>query len=260
METGSNHKTKVTVALLGLLGVLATAIFSNWDKLFPPAPAPEMKSSLPIEQPRKSVETTKSLPPIEQPQKSVKTRIGGNTLLLKESFEDNSNGWAIAKNGGYYNSYFEDGKYVIETKNEGASPEMIAMKSRMPENFDLEVTTIWRHGVNNSRYGLALGIDRETFYTFGVSGNGQAVVGITKEGKAIMPEPIVWKPGSARVGNGFTENRLRIEVRGEKISYYVNEKHIGDIFNSIILEKWAVGAMVQGEQKVAFDNMILTSR
>jgi hypothetical protein len=244
METGSNHKTKVTVALLGLLGVLATAVFSNWDKLFPPAPTPETKSS----------------PPIEQPQKSVQTRIGGNTLLLKESFEDNSNGWAIAKNGAYYNSYFEDGKYVIETKNEGASPEMIAMKSRRPENFDLEATTIWRHGVNNSRYGLALGIDRETFYTFGVSGNGQAVVGITKEGKAIMPEPIVWKPGSARVGYGFTENRLRIEVRGEKISYYVNDKHIGDIFNSIILEKWAVGAMVQGEQKVAFDNLILTSR
>ena len=75
-----------------------------------------------------------------------------------------------------------------------------------------------------------------------------------------MPEPIAWKPGSARVGEGFSSNRIRIEVRGEKISYYVNDKHIGDILNSIILDKWAVGVMVQGKQEVAFDDLVLTAK
>ncbi|HEX4945486.1 MAG TPA: hypothetical protein VFZ34_02325 [Blastocatellia bacterium] len=240
----SSHKTQVIVALLGLLGVIVTTVFSNWDKLFTPTPKQEAKSSAPL----------------EQPQRLEKTASLREQVLLQEAIEDNSNGWAIAENGTSYNSYFEEGKYVMETKNEGTSSEMIAVKFQKPENFALEVTTIWRQGVKDARYGLVLGVGRDTYYTFGVNGNGNAVVGIIKEGKAIMPEPMAWKPGSARVGEGFSYNRIRIEGKGEKISYYVNDQHIGDILNSIIRDQWAVGVMVQGKQKVAFDDLVLTAK
>ena len=32
----SNRKAEVVIAAIGLLGVLGTAVFSNWDKLYPP--------------------------------------------------------------------------------------------------------------------------------------------------------------------------------------------------------------------------------
>jgi hypothetical protein len=91
MENSSSYKTQVIVALLGLLGVIVTAVFSNWDKIFTSTPKQEAKSSAPLEQ-RQRLEKTASL---------------RDQVLFKEEFENNSNGWAIADNGTYYNSYFE---------------------------------------------------------------------------------------------------------------------------------------------------------
>ncbi len=244
MGSGSSHKIQVFVALIGLLGVIATAVFSNWDKIFPLTP--------------KTV-PTRSTEGVQQPKKEKAAAAAGK-VLFNEAFEDNANGWGIWKPGTNYDAYLEDGKYVIETKNEKNSPEVIPMKLPRPESFDREVSAIWRSGVKNHRYGLVLGVDRDSYYTFGVSANGQAVVGINKGGVGEgIPDPIDWKPSSAREGDGFSFNRLKIEVRSEKISYYVNGMHIGDISNTIILDKWAIGVMVQSRQKVAFDNLVVTT-
>ena len=34
-DKGRSHRVEIVVAVIGLLGVLATALFTNWDKLFP---------------------------------------------------------------------------------------------------------------------------------------------------------------------------------------------------------------------------------
>jgi hypothetical protein len=38
-EMSQTAKVQVTVAVIGLLGVLGGAIIANWDRIFPPAPA-----------------------------------------------------------------------------------------------------------------------------------------------------------------------------------------------------------------------------
>lgn len=201
MESGSSHKIQVLVAIIGLAGVIATAVFSNWDKIFPPTP---------------KTEPTRSTEGAQQP-KTEKAATDAGKVLFNEAFADNSNGWAIWKPGTNYDAYFEDRKYVIETKNDKNSSEVVPMKFPRPESFDLEVSATWRSGVKNSRYGLVLGVDPHTYYTFGVSANGQAVLGINKGGVGEgIPDPIDWKPGSAREGDGFSFNRLKIEVRSEK--------------------------------------------
>jgi hypothetical protein len=185
---------------------------------------------------------------------------GKGKVLLRETFEDNSNRWAIARDGQLYNAYLEDGKYVMEVKNDLTSTEVMPKTFQVPENFDLEVTTIWKDGVIDQGYGLVLGLDRNTRYAFDVSGNGQAMAQFFKEGEPVISS-ISWQPGSAREGDGSSENRLKIEVRGKKISYYVNDKHIGDIPKANVIEEWAaVGVTVGGKQKVAFDDLILTAR
>ena len=40
MESDSSHKVQIIVAVLALVGVLATAVLSNWGKLFPTPPPP----------------------------------------------------------------------------------------------------------------------------------------------------------------------------------------------------------------------------
>lgn len=245
MESNNSHKLQILVALIGLAGVIATAVFSNWDKIFAPTP---------------KVEQTRAAegPPHTKPESGA-TRDAG--VLLKEGFEDNARGWAVYKPGTHYDAYLEDGKYVIENRTDLNASEVVPMKSPRPDNFDLEVSAIWRSGVKNHRYGLVLGVNKDTYYTFGVSGNGQVVVGLNKggEGRGI-PDPIDWRPGLSREGDGFTFNRLKVEVRGEKISYYVNGTPIGNINNTIVLDAWVTGVMVQGRQKVTFDDLVVTAK
>ena len=36
----TENKTKITIAIIGLIGILGGAFFANWDKIFPPVPIP----------------------------------------------------------------------------------------------------------------------------------------------------------------------------------------------------------------------------
>ena len=36
----TENKTKITIAIIGLIGILGGAFFTNWDKIFPPDPIP----------------------------------------------------------------------------------------------------------------------------------------------------------------------------------------------------------------------------
>ncbi|MCU0502456.1 MAG: hypothetical protein MUC51_11955 [Anaerolineae bacterium] len=269
MENGSSHRVQIIVAVLGLVGVLATAILSNWDKFFPAPPPPTVeptRASVATPSPKPPEPTSTAIEPARAPAatpspKASEPTTAAGKVLFKESFGDNANGWAIWKPGSDYDAYLEDGEYVIEPKVPKNAREVMPMTFQRPENFDLELSAIWKSGVNNHRYGLVLGSDAETYYTFGASGNGQAVVGLNKGGAGEgVPDPIGWKPKAAREGDGVSFNKLKIEVRGDKISYYVNDRRIGEITNAIIRDKWAIGVMVQDKQKVAFDDLVLTAR
>ncbi len=180
-------------------------------------------------------------------------------ILLFEAFDDNRNRWAIWENGESYDSFIENGCYVFESKTILNCSEVIVPPFHKPKNFDIEVVSIWKSGVIKSRYGLILGKDRDTYYTFGTSGNGHAVVGLNID-KLARPEPIDWQLNAARPGNGFTFNQLKIEVRGDRIAYYVNDRLVGRVTNEIVTDPWVVGVMVQDRQKIAFDNLKIISR
>jgi len=269
MENGSSHKVQIIVAVLGLVGVLATAVLSNWDKFFPAPPPPTIEptrapTAAPTPKPPEPTSTVPEptrAPTATPPTKALEPTTAAGKVLFKESFGDNANGWTIWKPGTNYHAYLENGEYVIEPKSPSNAPEVMPMTFQRPANFDLEVSAIWKSGVTDHRYGLVLGVDADTYYTFGASGNGQAVVGINKGGAGDgIPDPIGWKPKTAREGDGVSFNKLKIEVRDNKISYYVNDRYIGEIANAIMRDKWAIGVMVQDKQKVAFDDLVLTAR
>ena len=265
MENGSSHRVQIIVAVLGL-GVLATAPCRTGTNSSRRRRHPRLSRLARRPRRHRPSPRNQRRPPTNRaltatPSTKAEPTTAAGKVLFKESFGDNANGWAIWKPGTNYDAYLENGEYVIEPKIPSNAPEVMPMTFQRPENFDVEVSAIWKSGVTDHRYGLVLGIDADTYYTFGASGNGQAVVGINKGGAGEgIPDPIGWKPKTAREGDGVSFNKLKIEVRGNKISYYVNDRFIGEIANAIIRDKWAIGVMVQDKQKVAFDDLVLTAR
>ncbi|MDD5711323.1 MAG: FlgO family outer membrane protein [Smithellaceae bacterium] len=179
-------------------------------------------------------------------------------ILFFDNFSSAKNGWPVYENQPYYDTYFRDGRYFMETKNEKKSLEVIDLPADLPDNFDVELTSSWQSGVTDSAYGLILGRDRNTYYVFGVSGNGQSVIWVTED-DIPRDDAMPWRAGTAKVSDGkYVENTQKVEVRGSSLSYHVNGTFLTTIHGSIPLK--VVGVCVSRQQKVAFHMLKITQR
>ena len=243
----TSHRTQIIVATLGLVGALATGVFSNWDKIFPAAnesPGPEVSGA----------GVSRSAAP--ETGDGAREPSPQNGVLLHETFDDNSRGWPDTRGGDSYDAYYDNGAYAVRTKNELTSLEVISPGFARPQRFDLELTATWKEGVDNSRFGLVLGVDRSTYYSFAVSGNGQATIAQHIDNQP-GPEVMPWTLDSARRGNGTASNLLKVEVRGDDLTYFVNGIRLEQVRNTLIKDRWSVGVMVQGRQRVTFDDLVI---
>jgi hypothetical protein len=179
-------------------------------------------------------------------------------VLLREFFDNNSNGWTIGENK-EYGVIIKDGEYIMSTNNDKGSVSMMPSSLKKPRNFDVELSTVWKAGTKNSAYGLVLGTDSKNCYVFGVSGNGKATVVMLKDGNG-RPPLIPWRDSCAREGDGLTFNKIKVEVRGDQMSLLVNDISIGTIENTIMVDKFMVGVGVDNKQSVAFDNLTITEQ
>ena len=59
MGKTSGSKTQIIIATIGLVGVIATALFANWDKMFPPPQTNVVEKRGTEEQPIKDSEVTR---------------------------------------------------------------------------------------------------------------------------------------------------------------------------------------------------------
>jgi tetratricopeptide (TPR) repeat protein len=179
--------------------------------------------------------------------------------LLAEEFDDAKLGWKVWTNGEFYDAVFEGGSYVVRTKNEKCSLEVISPPFDAPQDFDLELRSVWRSGVENTAYGVVLGIDRDRNYHFAVSGNGQSVVW---DSDANARDPAGWRAGTALVGDGTTANRQTVEVRGKRLLYLVNGHPIVAFESRYALSgrQWVVGVRVCKQETVAFDQLRIVRR
>ncbi len=179
-------------------------------------------------------------------------------ILFYDDFSSRKNGWPVYENGQFYNTAFRENRYVMETKNERNSTELIALPSGATENYDIELTSIWQKGVTGSAYGLGFGQDRENAYLFGISGNGQSVIWVTVNNVPV-DDAMPWKVNAVTVSDGrLVENTQRVEVRGEYLSYYVNNVFMARIRNQFPLKSF--GVCVSRQQTVAFTRFKITQR
>ncbi len=161
-------------------------------------------------------------------------------------------------NGPFYDAVFQDNRYVMETKNERKSLEMLPLPPGATGDYDVELVSVWLRGINNNAYGLMLGQDRLNVYTFGVSANGQSVIWVNVNDIPV-DDAMPWRPNTAPISDGrYVRNVQRVEVRGETLSYYVNNSLISRIRSQFSLKSF--GVCVAGQQAVAFLQVKITRR
>lgn len=185
-----------------------------------------------------------------------------------ENFDDDRWAWSVRKSGEISDAYFDNGNYIIRRKDPmSCTVEWIALPFSMPENFDIELTSIWKSGQVDQTYGLVLGRSRNDYYVFSLYGNGGAKVYLAFNRKfgSSRPESVMidYKSGKAFPGDGIAGNFQKIEARGDFFTYYVNNKYIGRVHNKELnfdRNDWRIGGVVCQQQEVAFDQLKITER
>ena len=185
------------------------------------------------------------------------------TVLLEETFSDDHGKWRTVPaswNEGYTMT-FNDGRFDIDSLDGqfhlSLYHKIIKAPQPKPKNFDLELLTTWRSGAPDMWYGLAFGVDKQTYYKFGINADGLAMITKSENGKekeSLLP--IKMKTVSARKADSFVVYKLKVKFQGEKIYFYAGqegkEERIGDINNTITFDQFLIGLFVDGKQKVSF--------
>jgi hypothetical protein len=167
-------------------------------------------------------------------------------------------GWAIMKDAAGVSS-LEAGKYTLESITSDCTWDTIRPAIAPPQNYDVELASAWKSGLQNREYGLVLGHNKK-FYSFGISCSKQANLQSFKNGE-VEADLLPWKSATTICqGDGRAANRQRIEVRGENISYYVNDALIGTIKDELGGDDRFFGVKVCGKQKVVFEELSIQGR
>ena len=120
-------------------------------------------------------------------------------LRLVEDFNVDNSAWTLPAKDKYLHAHFDNGVYVLESKNNDCHWSFFKSALDKPENFDIELTDRWESGARSGGFGLTFGSDPENFYDFHVSGGAQAKAELYKNSE-LHSELIGWKDVPADTG------------------------------------------------------------
>jgi hypothetical protein len=176
---------------------------------------------------------------------------GFKNILLLENFEFNNRTW-ISSHGIY--DFFYNDEFLFRSAEGGCENEKFTSLLDLPRDFDIELVSTWRSGTGGGEYGVIIGSDENNFDHFGVSGDGRAVVRSVRNNE-LSGDLLAWTAVPAIKTRGAAPNRLRVEVRGDSWKYFVNDAYLGEITNTLRMNKYLVGLRGCQEQTIAFEQL-----
>lgn len=189
--------------------------------------------------------------------------------VFAENFAGNAGGWEISR-GQYYDMFFENGRYIVETKNEKFSRSLV--KIQLPyrdiytlfksPNCDVELVSSWQSGREDMPFGLIAGSGASKdgrvlpYYFFAVSKDGKAAVYENKTGNYTLVMPWV----DVKSLQGAKEISQKVELSPDGSVYFVNGEFVGRVQTLIpeMNKTQEIGVVVAGQQKVAFKQLKVT--
>lgn len=143
-------------------------------------------------------------------------------LPYVEEFDNPSSGWETTSNLSADVRY-EEGTLRVIVKQERLIQWSVA--GRRFRDGVLETDVRVRGGPTDNGFGVVFRfVDRKNFYHFTISSDGYWRAGLMKEGE--WQNWGDWQPHPA-IRGGSEANRIRVEMRGERFTFYVNDQLLG---------------------------------
>lgn len=213
-----------------------------------------------------------SLEPISLAQ--VTSHVNNTTMQL---YGDN---FSTSKNSGFYsytyqkeNGYFENGKYRFTVNQTNDWARLVVGNDYSDIILEVEATQV--SGPSDNAYGIIMRAkNSSTGYFFLISGDGyytiiksvndtytsiKSVDDTSSFGGQKLSYVIPWKKSSA-IHTGNATNLIRVVSDGDKFSFYVNKKPIGN-YTDDSFGKGMIGLMAgtnygfRGAVTIDFDNL-----
>ena len=172
--------------------------------------------------------------------------------LLRETFDENVNDWQeYLKDYGMKLLY--DGKYIMRYSKKDFFIWSTIEIPDLPLRYDVELVARFKTGSENAVYGLMLNQDKDNYNRFSISASGYATINMKKEGK--WQSDVISNLGGFDNAEDPDLDRLKVEVRGEKYRFFVNDRLVKDGF---VKFDWKyLGTFVSDEQTVEFDELTI---
>jgi hypothetical protein len=180
-------------------------------------------------------------------------------LFHIEDFKTDIDAWTVPFKDKYIDAEIVEGEYVVQSKNNECHWSVIRSPFDKVENVDIELTGRRTSGVAGAGYGVIFGSDPENIYGFQVSSGGQAKVELYRNG-VYVSDPVGWKDVPSVGSPKKDANRLRVEVRGNTMTYSVNGAPVGDVKSELDMKEFSVGVIVCDKQTAAFDLLSVVER
>jgi hypothetical protein len=182
-------------------------------------------------------------------------------LLYEDFYWFKKQSWPIRREDPYFDAEYNIDEYMITSKHDGSSNVFIYLPKDMPANYDIELKSSWKEGINDFGYGLILGTNLENAYHFVISGNAQSAVALFRNNNIVKPYELAWKESLAiYYGDGEITNTQRIQVRGDSFGYYVNDELIGNVKKDKNINLNIIGLTVSGKQIATFKTLKIMSK
>lgn len=183
------------------------------------------------------------------------TATDGQDVLLRDDFDDPEASGLGEDEDAISRFSYVDGAYLIEVK----APETIVWASVDGSYADarIEIDATVDPEAEASAAGLIFHYqDEDNFYLFSISNDGYYALELLEDNQWIAL--IDWTPTDAVSPR---RNRLRLEIRGERIALYVNdellEATVDGTFSSGMVAI-AVSSFAESAAAVRFDNLVIT--
>jgi hypothetical protein len=183
---------------------------------------------------------------------------GRSNQLVIENFYNNRYGWDLPVADKAAEASFESGFYELKSRNDACHVASLVSALEKRPNADVDLVSSVVSGDDTAGFGLWLGVDRENAYAFLASGIGGAAVELYRDGD-VHSTPVPWTRGSA-TGTGPKSRRLKVEVRGDMLRYFVDDTLVGEVKNELKGTDWSIGVGACGKQSVRFDRLVVTER
>jgi len=178
-------------------------------------------------------------------------------VLLEEDFSDPNSGWDAGKDADAEWAY-RDGEYRIMVHGTDLAVWSNTRERHDWANLVMIVEARRVEGPLDNQYGvIARYRDRGNFYVFAISSDGMYAVQMLRDDEWV--DLVTWTASDV-VRQGEATNLLRVECRGTRMRFFVNDEMLAEVeddtFSSGDVGLLA-GTFAEGGVEVHFDNLLV---